>query len=555
MIGAPLSPSLGRGGFGFIPPAVPAIPVAWQLGGALVAGLKLGEGLAQLWGWLNSRAPATQAQPVDGELVLPSVGQPSAGGGTVRIRYLRRGVRSWGGPCFSPFTDGPFDSPGFGYGPGQTPTPTWTKTGPGDCGFDIIRFALTWGTNGYLAVEGNNGGYNPPGKVQALEVQVLYSDGVGDPVADPVLPTPAPERPKVPGVVAFVEPEVEPELEPEKPKPLAPPIAPPGEPTPALPTPATPVDPSKRPLAPPLPWQPGVPAVPATPTKPDGTLPPAKPAPVPVTPPDAHYPVPGAPPVTGNGPRPTPEGIAQELGRQEQKLARLLNPQDGLLNSKWDLFWKLVEFIMATQSGGQYVLREPCDPDGDGKFEERTVDFQGGYTTFGAILNRLDALAQLEQAAKDLRQPTCSIKPLLTGEWVSVRFQSDEVSPGGDTRLSKQFRYRDQTAAHQEVHVAHWEDFTWQAGSVCVISKGLSWGTPQVWAASADEGKRVISHAAAVAGVNLNNDRHEWIVTGSSDGRYGQPGTMRVQRRDGLICVSKRSSPSGRPLLASPGAP
>jgi hypothetical protein len=58
------------------------------------------------------------------------------------------------------------------------------------------------------------------------------------------------------------------------------------------------------------------------------------------------------------------------------------------------------------------------------------------------------------------------------------------------TRLVKRFRYRDQSGAQLEAHVAHWDSFRWEAGPVCVIHKGLEWGTPQVWAATAEEGKR-----------------------------------------------------------------
>ena len=49
------------------------------------------------------------------------------------------------------------------------------------------------------------------------------------------------------------------------------------------------------------------------------------------------------------------------------------------------------------------------------------VEVPGALTSFGAILNRLDALAQLIQVHKDLKQPGCKHKP--TGEWVTVQFE------------------------------------------------------------------------------------------------------------------------------------
>ena len=167
------------------------------------------------------------------------------------------------------------------------------------------------------------------------------------------------------------------------------------------------------------------------------------------------------------------------------------------------------------------------------------------------LSNKIDALAQLFQEHKNLKQPICSVKPVLTGEWVSVNFQSDAASPGGERPLRKVLRYRDQTAAPLETHLAHWESFAWDAGPVIVISKNLSWGTQQVWAASVAEGKRVLSHAAQAAGVDLTDPKHEWIVTGSNDPRYGSTGRMRLDTRGGkfMRVTSRRASPACPPDL------
>jgi hypothetical protein len=88
---------------------------------------------------------------------------------------------------------------------------------------------------------------------------------------------------------------------------------------------------------------------------------------------------------------------------------------------------------------------------------------------------------------------------------------------------------------------------------VIVVSKNLSWGTPKVWAATAAEGKRVIEHAATIAGVDLNDPKHEWIVTGSADPRYGKSGRMRVDTRGGeFVRVTSRPGPSGPPTGVAP---
>lgn len=122
----------------------------------------------------------------------------------------------------------------------------------------------------------------------------------------------------------------------------------------------------------------------------------------------------------------------------------------------------------------------------------------------------------------------------------------------GERPLRKQLRYRDQTGSSLETHTDHWRGFEWQAGPVCVIHKGAAWGVPQVWAASATEGKRVLRHAGVIAGVDVDEEG-EWVVTGTLDPRYGRTGTMLVKGlRDGAVSVTKREGSSGLPQVASP---
>lgn len=115
--------------------------------------------------------------------------------------------------------------------------------------------------------------------------------------------------------------------------------------------------------------------------------------------------------------------------------------------------------------------------------------------------------------------------------------------------LKKRFTYRDLTGASLEAHTDHWANFQWDAGPVCVIHKGAAWGVPQVWAASAAEGKRVITHAGAIAGVDPNSEG-EWVVSGSLNPRYGQTARMGVTRlRGGYLSVTKREGPDGAPMV------
>ena len=135
-------------------------------------------------------------------------------------------------------------------------------------------------------------------------------------------------------------------------------------------------------------------------------------------------------------------------------------------------------------------------------------------------------------------------KPELLGDWVSIRFVSDGISPGGTNPLRKLFRYRSQSSRTEQQLRDYWAGFTWQAGPVIVQHKGTWWGTPQVWASSAEEGKRVLRFAAGEAGAAPDTDG-EWIVTGSASPRYGMSGTMRVQQYRGRDWVTSRIGPSG----------
>ena len=171
------------------------------------------------------------------------------------------------------------------------------------------------------------------------------------------------------------------------------------------------------------------PTQPTQQTNPDGSVVPVRPAPTPTTEAGAITPWPGARPIpgTGIGPAATLVGIAQELGRIERKIEVMNTPgEPGNMVDKFgdlgQLVGPLIEAIMALASGTTYTLDSPCEVDDEGsKLPPVVVEVPGALTSFGAILNRLDALAQLIQVHKDLKQPGCKHKP--TGEWVTVQFE------------------------------------------------------------------------------------------------------------------------------------
>ena len=414
------------------PPVPEPLPPAPLLGPKELLGLGLLV-LAQLWGRINSFKPVkyipatgglvTVLQPVQGKF------NPAGGNRVTRGAFRAIFVDEQGGACVARSQPVKYSA--------QTRTESFPlrelKISLGQantCGFLNSGFFLGYGTgSGARAMGGLPAGSGGDGWTS------FEFDGWTVEPLDPAAPNlqdaaslapwdgtiEVPDREQMPAVV----PQIAPTIVPIAPSPVRPSPLPEVEPNLVPTTPGPTAPPATAPQVPrrtvPLPL-PG-----ATPTK-DGVIVPQAPAPVAVTPPDAHFPVPGAPPVTGNGPRPTPEGIAQELGRLEQKLARLSDPGpagngDGTdrLGLIFQILSTLVEFLTAIQSGGGYGLSSPCELDENGERIVTTVEYPGAPTTLGVVLNKLDALAALLQVHKDLKQPICKQTPAV-GQPVTVNF-------------------------------------------------------------------------------------------------------------------------------------
>lgn len=298
--------------------------------------------------------------------------------------------------------------------------------GVGAIYFGNSSFALSFGTNPDGSYQVQTGGWFRTGETTPQpEVAVLPPLPLV-PAITPAPLTDAPETlpqvfPAVPIKIPLAPPQVlpQPSTEPQtlpQPSPLVPvtpgPVAPPVV-KPALPTTTAPI---KVPL--PTAVSNGVVVAPA-------------PTPVAVTPQDAIFPVPGGLPVTGQTVRRTVQGIAQEVGRIEQKIDKMVNPTPG----QWgdvpntgdllkDALEQIVGAVMALTSGTTYTLDSPCEVDevtGE-KLPPVVVQASGAITTFGAILNRIDAIAELIQVHKDLKQPNCKPKQPV-GEFVTVNFE------------------------------------------------------------------------------------------------------------------------------------
>ena len=355
-------------------------------------------------------------------------------------------------------------------------------------------------------------------------------------------------------------PEVEPETLPSRVLPPAPVIAPPLPGT----LPGEPLSDPER-LAPPITIP--APAVPATapavqpaqaPTTTNettnaGEIVPSKKPPVPTTPKDVHKIGNAGGRIAGRTMRPTPVGIAQEVGRIEQKISQMNRgfPTLGGLGDILRLLLGLNELLNSQKGGTTYELKSVCEcPSDEENCEEETttVSTGGGYYV-DEILARIDAIPPLLQAHKDYKQPICNEKPELEGDFRTISFISDERTTAGDRYLSKRFRYRSQSGADLDTLVDHWKDFQWNAGPVCVQHSGHSWGTPQVWAATSDEGKRVIQHAGREAGIDPS-EVGKWTVSGSNNPRFGLSGRMRVNTRGGYYWITERLGSDQRPLVA-----
>ena len=197
-----------------------------------------------------------------------------------------------------------------------------------------------------------------------------------------------------------------------------------------------------------------------------------------------------------------------------------------------------------------YLLKGVCEELNDDSEQPVFSTPVLGGTFDVAAISRLDAMQSLLQAHLGYKTPVCSEpKPELKGDWRTISFISDETSPFGKSRLRKRLRYRSESGIELGGLVDHWANFVWKAGPVCVWHKGSSIGTPKVWAASIDEGKRVLRHAFRESGVDPDQVG-EWRVSGSDNPRYGVSGTMRVNTKGGYYWITERLGSDARPLVA-----
>ena len=199
--------------------------------------------------------------------------------------------------------------------------------------------------------------------------------------------------------------------------------------------------------------------------------------------------------------------------------------------------------------GVTYTMPAPCDVDEEGNPLEWTGEIPAQKYQ-PAVLDRLDAISNQLSQHLQWKTPICPPEPpQLEGDFRTISFRSDETSPYGKSRLRKRIRYRSLSGIGLGELVDHWKDFTFQGGPHRVRWTGGTWGTVEVWAATEDEGKRVIQHAAAEAGAYAL-ETGGWSTRISRSPRLGVPGTMRVDTTGGYFWITERDGSNGRPIVA-----
>jgi hypothetical protein len=248
--------------------------------------------------------------------------------------------------------------------------------------------------------------------------------------------------------------------------------------------------------------------------------------------------------------RATTASIAKEVGRIEQKTANTANAINPLLSLIPDLLFALSLLKPPPKAPGAILTMNAfCDENEEGQPESYSVSYPEMEMLEG-ILDRINDIPGFLEQHLAWKTPTCgNEKPELLGEWVTTRWESDEKMVDSGRRLRKLFRYRTQSSRDLGQLSDYWATFTWRAGPVCVRHEKAWWGNPQVWAESAEEGKRVIRHAAAEAGLNPDQVGR-WAVSSSRSPRYGMSGTMKILKKEGFPWVASRQGPNWPNYLA-----
>ena len=433
-VAATVAPAAAGGGF------VGALAgTALPLVASFALGYEIGTQLIKAWNWLNQALQQTPLTPADGDTATwptPKPGQTVTyawvwvSHGYFEPFYAERVYRSTTAIPTATVLDPNAYYQGFGQARIE-----WGGSSPGSTiggtpGF--LRLQRTTTSDGLPPESATTSSGFAPSRAPLVNAlgQPLAFVPPADPVAPeiaPAVPTrrEAPKLPPMPGTPAPLPSRITPAPGGSPGRapggsPLGPGVLPEqipqpgriGQPT-KQPAPATmpTVDPARPPQTVPNP----------------GTAPLPVPVPVPVTPADlirVGNLIVGEP---SERPRANLEAIATELGRQEQKLAGLLqgNGLGGILQTELiNALREAVKDLFNDVPAGSFQLIPPCPPPGGGDpLPPVVVPYDGATNPSLGILAKLDGIAGLIQAHKNMGQPTC--RTVIHGEEVTVHFESD----------------------------------------------------------------------------------------------------------------------------------
>ena len=201
------------------------------------------------------------------------------------------------------------------------------------------------------------------------------------------------------------------------------------------------------------------------------------------------------------------------------------------------------QLFEAKMPPSEFSFVAPCDKKEDGTPAEVIYQFdEQNYQS--RVLSQQAVLMEILQQHLNWKTPTCNA-PSPKGAYArSITFASDENTLRGNRRCVKRFGYRSTGTCDLETLYEHWRCFVWNTGPVIVGHRGSHLGTPQVWAYDIDEGKRVIQHAGAEAGVDPDKVG-EWTIGGSDHPRYGVSHTVKLMEVRGLWQATAREGPDG----------
>ena len=248
----------------------------------------------------------------------------------------------------------------------------------------------------------------------------------------------------------------------------------------------------------------------------------------------------------------TPIGPTYEYNDEETGCTWQIKPFDTYLDSKGQpvFHWKATSNDPANCGGPYEWWGNGQDPDIPQFEDPRGPDARPTPPTLppGPGQEIKDDLDKIKDELEKLKECACPETPVIEGEYRTISFRAEETSPYGSARLRKRFKYRSQSGLDLGAVIDHWKDFSFTAGAVIVWHSGSDLGSPKVWAASVDEGKRVIRHAGGEAGIDPDQVG-KWGVSGSNHARYGVPGTMKVDTTGGYYWITARDGEDGRPIV------